>query len=79
VPRAETLTYESEQSLARHDAHAGAQLVKDDQRRRREGEDPEQAIAVVGAENRVRRDPSRVVVGQSGQDARPNHREQRRH
>jgi hypothetical protein len=78
-PRAEALAHQGEQALAGHDAHARAELVVDDQRRRRQRKHPQQAIAVLGAEDRVRRDPRRVVVGQPGQDARPDHGEQRHH
>src|SRR6266508_4196707 len=53
-------------------AHPRAELVEDDERDRREQEHPEQAIAEVGAEDRVRRDPGRVVVREAGEYSRPD-------
>ena len=38
---------------------------------------PTAAVAVVGAEDRVRRDPGRVVVGEPGEQARAEHGQQR--
>ena len=57
------LANEREQPLAGDDPQPHPELVEDDQRRGREGEDPEQLVAVLGAEDRVGRDPSRIVVG----------------
>jgi hypothetical protein len=69
------VTNQGEQTFLGHHAHAGAQLVEDDQRDRRHREHPQQPIAELGAEDRVRGDS---VVGQTGQYARPDDREQRR-
>jgi hypothetical protein len=43
--------------------------VEDDQRRGRDDQDPDQLIAVFGAEDRVGGDPGRVVVGEAGEQA----------
>src|SRR5206468_5053392 len=72
------LADQGEQSLAGDDPQPHPELVEDDQRRGREGEDPEQLVAVLGAEDRVGGDPGRVVIGETGQQARPDHGEQRR-
>jgi hypothetical protein len=51
-------------------AHPRPEFVEDNQRDGREQEHPEQAIAEVGAEDRVRRDPGRVVVGEAREHSR---------
>ena len=56
------------------DAHPRAELVEEDERAGRERQHPEQLVAVVGAEDRVRRDPGRVVVGEPGEQARAGDR-----
>ena len=53
-------------------AHPRAELVEDDERDGRQQEHPEQAIAEVGAEDRVRRDAGRVVVREAGEHSRPD-------
>ena len=73
---AESLAHQRQQALAGDDAQPHAQLVEDDQRRGREGEDPEQLVAVFGAEDRVGGDPGRVVVGEPGQEPRADDGEQ---
>jgi hypothetical protein len=77
-PRPVALADEREQPLAGDDPQPYPELVEDDQRRGREGEDPEQLVAVLGAEDRVGGDPGRIVVGEAGQQARPDHCQQRR-
>ena len=65
------LAHERHQALAGDDAHARRQLVEDDQRDGGEREDPQQLVAVVGAEDRVGRDARRVVVGEAGEHPGP--------
>jgi hypothetical protein len=77
-PRAVVLADEGEQALAGDDAQPHPELVEDDQRRGREGEDPEQLVAVLGAEDRVGRDPGRIIVGEASQQPGSDHCEQRR-
>jgi hypothetical protein len=77
--RPEMIADEREQALLGHHAHAGTELVEDDQSERRDREHPQQAIAELGAEDRVGGDPGGVVIGEPGQHARPDDREQRRH
>jgi len=69
---------EREQALLGDDVHAGVQLVEDDQRQCRDREHPQEALAELGSEDRVRGDSGRVVVREPGEDARPDDREQRR-
>lgn len=76
--RAIALANQGEQALAGDDAQPHPELVEDDQRRGREGEHPEQLVAVLGAEDRVGGDPGRIVVGEPRQQARADHRQQRR-
>ena len=78
-PRPVVLADQGQQALAGDDPEPHAELVEDDQRRGREGQNPEQLVAVLGAEDRVGGDPGRVVVGEAGQHARADHGEQRRH
>ena len=70
------LADQGQQALAGDDAHPHAELVEDDQRRGRERQNPEQLVAVLGAEDRVGGDPGRVVVGEPGQDPRADDGEQ---
>ena len=77
-PLPEALADQRQQPLAGDDPEPHPDLVEDDQRRGREGEDPEQLVAVAGAEDRVGGDPGRVVVGEAGEDAGADHRQQRR-
>jgi hypothetical protein len=58
------------------DAHPGAELVKDDQSDRRERQDPEKLIAVLGANDGVRGDASWIVVGEAGKDTGTDYCEQ---
>jgi hypothetical protein len=53
-------------------AHPRPELVEDDERDRRQEEHPEQAIAEVGTEDRIGRDPGGVVVGEAGENAGPD-------
>ena len=73
------LADQGQQALAGDDPQPHAELVEDDQRRGREGQHPEQLVAVLGAEDRVGGDPGRVVVGEAGEQAGADDRQQRRH
>ena len=75
-PLAVALADQCQQALAGDYAEPDAELVKDDQRRGRERQDPEQLVAVLGAEDRVGGDAGGVVVGEAGEQARPDHGEQ---
>src|SRR5205085_11161436 len=59
------------------DAHPRAKLVEHDQRDGREKQDPQEPVTEVGAQNRIGRDPSRIVVGKTREDARPDDRGER--
>ena len=72
------LADQGQQPLAGDDPQPHPELVEDDQRRGRERQDPEQLVAVLGAEDRVGGDPGRVVVGEAGEQPGPDHRQQRR-
>ncbi len=61
------LSDQRQQPLAGDDPQPHAQLVEDDQRHGGECEDPEQLVAVFGAEDRVGGDPGGIVVGESGE------------
>ena len=50
------LAHEAREPLPGDDAHARTELVEEDERERRELEDPQELVAVVGAEDRVRGD-----------------------
>ena len=76
--RPEPLPDQGQQPFAGDDAEPHPDLVEDDQRRGRERQHPEQLVAVAGAEDRVGGDPGRVVVGEAGEDAGTDHRQQRR-
>ena len=78
APRAVALADQGQQALAGDDPQPHPELVEDDQRRGRQRQHPEQLVAVLGAEDRVGRDPGRVVVGEAGQQPGPDHRQQRR-
>ena len=69
---AEAVAHQPSESLAGGDARPGAELVEDDQRERRDKQDPEQRVAVVGAKDGVGGDSRRVVVREPGQHARPH-------
>jgi hypothetical protein len=71
------LPYERHQPAPRDHAHARSELVEEDQRRGRGREHPQQAVAVVGAADRVRRDPGGIVVGESRQQPRTEHGDER--
>jgi hypothetical protein len=43
--------------------------VEDDERGNRDTEDPEELVAVTGAEDRVRRYSRGIVVGETGEEA----------
>ena len=58
-------------------SHPHGELVKDDQRTGGDGEDPEQLVAVVGAEDGVGRDSGGIVVGEAGEQAGADDRQQR--
>lgn len=64
------------ETLARDDAHPRAELVEEDERSRRERQHPEQLVAVVRTEYRIRRDAGRVVVGETREQARAGDRGQ---
>ena len=70
------LAHETRQPLSGDDAHARTELVEEDERERREVEDPQELVAVVGPEDRIRGDARCVVVRQPGQAApdRPRRR-----
>jgi hypothetical protein len=51
--------------------------VEDDESSGGERENPEQLVSVVGPENRVGRDPRRIVICQARQDPGADDREQR--
>jgi hypothetical protein len=53
-------------------AHPRTELVEDNERGGREQQHPEQSVAEVGAEDRIGRDPGRVVVGEAGEHAGPD-------
>ena len=78
-PPAVALVHESHQTLAGDDAGSGGEIVEDDQGDRRQGQDPQEPVAVVGAEDRIGRDPGGVVVGQPGQQSRPEYGQQGQH
>jgi hypothetical protein len=54
-------------------AHSCAEFVEDNDGDGRPREHPEQPVAEVGAEDRVGGDAGRVVVGEAGENARPNY------
>jgi hypothetical protein len=56
------LADETRQPLSCDDTHACAELVKEDERKRREAENPQELVAVVGPEDRIRGDAGCVVV-----------------
>ena len=70
------LADQRKQALAGDDPHPDRQLVKDDERDGRERQHPQQLVSVVRAELRVGRDPGGIVVGETGEDARADDREQ---
>ena len=51
--------------------------MEDHERGDREDEDPEELVAVTGAEDRVRRDPGGVVVGEAREDPGAKHGQKR--
>src|SRR5881409_1495940 len=51
-------------------AQPDGEVVEEDERCCRGQQRPEERVAEVGAEDRVGRDPGRVVVGKAGQDSR---------
>jgi hypothetical protein len=65
------------QALPRHDAHARAKLVEEDERHGGQQQHPQQPVAIVSAEDRVGGDARRIVVGEPGQQAGPEDRQQR--
>ena len=76
-PPPEALADQRQQAFAGDDAEAGTELVEDDQRRGGDDQDPYQLVAVFRPQQRVGRDPGRVVVGEPGQHPGPDHGEQR--
>ena len=54
-----------------HHPQPGAEIVEQHEHHGRDGQHPQQLVAVVGTEDRVRGDPGRVVVGQPREEARP--------
>ena len=74
---AEALADQSCQTLSRDGAEPHRDGVVEDQHGRRHDQHPEQRVAVVGAEDRVRGDARGIVVGEAGEHARAEHREER--
>jgi hypothetical protein len=76
--KAGSVAHEREQALLRDAAHPRPELVVDDQRCGRECKDPEEPVAVLGAQDRVGGDPGGIVVREPSEQARPEHGEERR-
>ena len=68
---------QADQALAGDHPQPGAEVVEHHQCQGREEQHPQQLVAVVGSQHRVRRDAGRVVVGQSGEQSRAQHGEER--
>jgi hypothetical protein len=51
--------------------------MEDDQRCRRAREYPQQPVVEVRAQDRVRRDPSRIIIGEPGQQTGPDDGDER--
>ena len=56
------LAHETRQPLSGDDTHACTEFVEEDERERREVENPQELVAVVGPEDRIRGDAGCVVV-----------------
>jgi hypothetical protein len=62
--------HETRQPLSGNDAHACTELVEEDERERRKVEDPQELVAVVASEDRIRGDAGCVIVRQPSQQPR---------
>ena len=76
-PVAAGVAYQRDEALARGDPRSRGDLVEDDQGGGGQRQHPDQRVAVVGAEQRVRRDPGRIVVGEPGEEPRADDRDER--
>jgi hypothetical protein len=70
--------HQTHEALPGDHACAGGELVEDDQGNRREREHPQQPVPVVRAQDGVRGDSGRVVIGQAREQARAEHRDERK-
>ena len=75
-PHAVPLPHQADETLTGDHTHAGRQAVEKHQRHRGQHENPQQLVAVVGAEHRIRRDARRIVIGQAGKQSRTGYRQQ---
>ena len=73
----EVLADQVEQPAPRREAEPGARLLRDEQGDHRREHHPEERVAELRADDRVRRDAARIVVGEAADDARAEHGEER--
>ena len=70
-------TNDGDQPLPGRDPEPDREVVEQNERGRRDQQRPQKPVAEVGAEDRIGRDPGGIVIGQPGQHARPDDRQQR--
>ncbi len=75
-PYSEPLTYETDHALPGDHPHAGPEVVEQDEGDRGQQQDPQELVAVFGAEGGVGGDPGRIVIGEPGQEPRPDNADQ---
>jgi len=73
---AEILSNQVGEALSGDRAHTRAHLLRDDQRGRHRDEQPQHAVAELRSCDRIRGDPTDVVVGVGRDDPRPDDREE---